>query len=120
MDRRPLENALALVDLLDSGWQPGDAELEAASYLETWAVVPSYEGAPFHIIGIAWSLPVKRGFINAPVLGFDSVRRWARTWDVWVVLGNRIQEWPDFDPAGVQRASAAWLLEELRLLPQSA
>lgn len=109
--------AASTLDLLAIGWQPGRAELFEARYLEHWLVMPGSAGRPYQIIGAIWSLPARRTAIIASVLAIDPEAHWARISDEWVVLGDGFSSAPAFDPVDIQRAGAAWLLNELQALP---
>lgn len=120
-DRELLLGALSIIDWLDAGWRPGDAELEEARYVECWAILPrENDGMPFHMIGIAWSLPVRIDLIAAPVIALDWGGRWARLWDEWVAIGAPDVGDPAIDADAIRSASVAWLTTALRQLPLHA
>lgn len=120
LDRETLLGALSIVDLLETGWQPGDRELETARYVQDWVILPSNDGLPYRMRGVMWSLPVKCTFMEAGVIALDRTSRWARFWDEWVVIGNPIDERFAVDGDKLRRASAAWLMKEMRNLPAPA
>jgi hypothetical protein len=119
-DRELLLRALSIIDRLDAGWQPGEAELEEARYVQSWAILPREERAPFSMIGIAWSLPVRIDLIAAPLIALDRDQRWARLWDEWVAIGEPDAAGPAIDANEIRAASVAWLSATLRQLPLHA
>lgn len=116
MDQDSLLRASAILDLLAIGWRPGDAELDCARYIERWAVLPGASDKPYQIIGVAWSLPIRRHFINTSVLAIDPIAHWARIWDEWAVIDDGLWGLPPINPIEIQRVGAAWLVAELRQL----
>ena len=119
-DRESLLGALSIIDWLDAGWRPGDAELEEARYVESWAILPRDDGMPFRMIGLAWSLPVRIELIAAPVIALDQAARWARLWDEWVAIGDPSARDPAIDADAIRSASVAWLSAAVRQLPLHA
>ena len=118
MDRESLIKASSILDLLAIGWQPGDAELTTARRIEHWAILPGTANRPYQIIGTACLLPMRRSIIIASLIAIDPKAHWARIWDEWVVLDERLAGAQTFDSDELQRAGANWLRAELgRLLP---
>lgn len=116
MDRSSLARACSILDMLAIGWRPGEAELDAAPYVEQWAIMPRSNGLPYNMIGIAWSLPVKRTVMVAAVLAIDHAAHWARVWDEWIVIGDPLGGSPTVEDDEISRAGAAWLLSEMQHL----
>lgn len=110
LDRDSLLGVLSIVERLDAGWRPGDAELEGARYVERWTILPRREdGNLFRLIGIAWSPPVRIELIAAPVIALDRNGRWARLRDEWVTTGAPDGAIPAIDPDVIRAASGEWL-----------
>lgn len=116
-ERDSLLRISTILDLLDMGWRPGYAELDAAPYVEKWQILLSFGGIPFNMIGVVWRLPVRSTIFVAPVLAIDPGANWARIWDEWVVIDASLDPSPAFDAAAIHDATAAWLHGELRRLP---
>ena len=116
MAQDSLLRASAILDLLAIGWRPGDAELDSARYIERWAILPGAPDKPYQLIGVAWSLPIRRSFIVTSVLAIDPIARWARIWDEWAVIDDGLWGLRSINPMEVQRVGAAWLVAELRQL----
>ena len=114
IERALLVRAISILDLLAVGWRPGYDELDAARHIEQWTLLPRGEGRPYYLIGVAWSLPVKRQVTVSAVLAIDRVAHWARVWDEWIAIGDQIDGALSFDTGEVQRAGYEWLLAELR------
>jgi hypothetical protein len=114
IERASLVRATSILDLLAVGWRLGDDELDAAHFVEPWTLLTRGEGRPYCLIGVAWSLPVKRQITVSAVLAIDRAAHWARVWDEWIVIGDQIDGAPPFDAGEVQRAGYEWLLTELR------
>lgn len=114
IERASLVRATSILDLLAAGWRPGYDELDAVPHVEQWTLLPRGEGRPHYLIGIAWSLPVKRQVMISAVLAIDRVAHWARVWDEWIAIGDQIDGALPFDAGEVQRAGYEWLLTELR------
>lgn len=114
IERASLVRATSILDLLTAGWRPGYDELDAAPYVERWTLLPQGEGRPYYLIGVAWSLPMKRQVTISAVLAIDRAAHWARVWDEWIVVGDQIDGALPFDTGEVQRAGYEWLLTELR------
>jgi hypothetical protein len=115
-DRDSLLRVSAIVDLLDIGWRPGNAELETARYVEKWGILPSAGAGPFHIMGFARSLPVRCRIFIAPIFAIDRTANWARIWDEWVIIGDSLDGSPGLDAAELRVVTAAWLQGKLRRL----
>lgn len=120
VDRDSLLRASAILDLLEIGWQPGKAELDAARYVQKWTIRQSDDGLPFQMIGIAWSLPVRCAVVADAVLALDRAAHWARLWNEWVVIGDPLKGSLPLDTDIIRTASAAWLIKELSSYPVSA
>ena len=116
IDRDSLLRVSTIVDLLDIGWRPGNAELDTARYVEKWGILPSRGAAPFRMMGIVRSLPVRRTVFIAPVFAIDRTANWARIWDEWVIIGDSLDDSPAFDAAEIRDATSVWLHGELRRL----
>lgn len=119
IDRSSLARASSILDMLAIGWRPGEAELDAAPYVEQWAIMPRSNGLPYNMIGIAWSLPVKRTVMVAAVLAIDQAAHWARVWDEWIVIGDPLGGTPAVEDDEISRVGAAWLLSEMQQLSAS-
>jgi hypothetical protein len=118
MDRESFLKTSSILDLLAIGWRPGDAELTTARHIEHWAILPGPANRPYQIIGMACLLPVRQSIIIASLIAIDPKAHWARIWDEWIVLDERLAGAQAFDPDELLRAGADWLLAELgRLLP---
>ncbi len=116
IDRERLLEVAAIVDLLEAGWRPGNAELASARHVERWGFLPSHDGAPFRIIGFARSLPVRCRIFTAPIFAIDGAANWALTLDGWIVIGDALEDSPAVDTAAIRHATMAWLQRELRCL----
>jgi len=117
VDRESLLLNASIIDRLDTGWQPGDPELETARFVQDWVILPSETGIPYRLRGIAWSLPVACTLIDAGLVALDRTARWARLWGEWVVIDDPIESSAAVEPEEVHRASGAWLLSEIQRLP---
>jgi hypothetical protein len=113
IDRDSLLRVSTIVDLLDIGWRPGNAELDTARYVEKWGILPSRGAALFRMMGIVRSLPARRTIFIAPVFAIDRTANWARIWDEWIVIGDSLDDSPAFDAIEIRDATAAWLHVEL-------
>ncbi len=116
IDRDSLLRVSTIVDLLDIGWRPGNAELDTARYVEKWGILPSRGAAPFRMMGIIRSLPVRRTVFIAPVFAINRTANWARIWDEWVIIGDSLDDSPAFDAAEIRDTTSAWLHGELHRL----
>jgi hypothetical protein len=114
IERASLIRATSILDLLAAGWWPGHDELDAARHVEQWTLLPRGQGRPYYLMGIMWSLPVKRHVAVSAVLAIDGAAHWARVWDEWIAIGDQIDGALPFDTREVQRAGYGWLLTELR------
>jgi hypothetical protein len=112
-DQDALLKAAAIIDLIDAGWQPGTRELHGAAYVEDWSVLRSNDGIPFRLLGICLSPPRNFKLVVAPLLAFDRIKRWARTRDEWLVIGDPLKGSTLINSADVRLACAGWLLKEL-------
>lgn len=119
-DRTSLRGMLAVFEKLDSGWQPGEAELDCARTVENWTILPSKDRTPFRLIGNSWTLPISHTLIVVSVFALDRSAHWARTLDEWVVIGDPADSSARFDAMEIQRTGANWLWTELQRLPASA
>ena len=117
IDRDSLLRAASLIGLLASGWQPGKAEFDDARYVERWAVIPSDNGAPFRLIGTAWSLPLRSEPIVGTLLAIDAVACWARLWNEWILISAPLAGSPAIDVAAIQDAASFWVDTQLRRSP---
>ena len=114
LNRDSLLRATSSLELLGNGWRPGDAELECARFVEKWIILRPNQGMPYFMMGIAWSLPVKREVIFAAVLALDQSAGWARLWNEWVVIGETMDGAPAIDADAIQCAGSAWLNSAIR------
>ena len=117
VDRESLLLNASIIDRLDTGWQPGDRELETARFVQDWVILPSEMGIPYRLRGIAWSLPVSCTLIDAGLVALDRRARWARLCSEWVVIDDPIESGVAVEPGEIHRASEAWLLREIERLP---
>ena len=113
IDRPSLLRASAIIDMLELGWIPGDAELTGARQLTEWVILPSGGSLPYRIMGIVRDRTKNPVFI-ATAIAIGPDLRWACIWDEWIVLGNRAAESAKIEAEEVRRMGAIWLLEELK------
>lgn len=111
---------VAVFDLLDSGWRPGDSELECARFIENWTLLPAKNDAPFRMIGSSWTLPLSQTLVVDSVFAVDRDAHWARTLNEWVAIGEPATNSAAFDAKDIRRRGLAWLWAELKRLPASA
>ncbi len=111
-----LLRAMAIIDLLEAGWRPGEKELADARCVAKWGLLPCAKRRPYRIMGLVWSLSEQSTPFVAPIIAIDQEARWARIWDEWIVIGDPLSGTPPFNAAEIQRTGAAWLTDEMRRL----
>ena len=112
-DENSLREVLAILDRLDSGWLPGNSELDGARCIENWTILSSKNGAPFKLIGPSRTPLLSHCLFISNVFAMNADAHWARTLDEWLVIGDPADGARAYDARDLQRTGIAWLLSQL-------
>jgi hypothetical protein len=99
-DQRGRE-AFRAADLLQSGYQPRESDLEKAPIIDDWCPVLTPSGFLVLIGNVTGHPTLRPGLITTSlIIGMDETAGWARTWGRWYKLGKR------FEPDVIMKADA--------------
>jgi hypothetical protein len=111
-----LQEALAAIRRLESGWRPGDSELLTARFVDDWVILPPTNELPFRLVGNSWTLPISHSTILANVFAIDLSGHWARTLTEWVMISERPIDAGQFNANSINQVGKAWIQSEIKRL----